>query len=278
MDTLQRHTPLSGQDGATELWKIANRFEEKIFYAASDQHDYLRKISLKMLHLETRTQNSPNDALPTSFIGTNSVRPSDSVGSGDSLQQVGQPGIDQADIVWSKMQTVKDKYLQDMQDLLAALTRRSQQPIPEEQLQKLTHYKNVVGRMIPYLTASKGSLPKEFKQDKAEAFEKLIVRIMETFKSRQQQGNLGRVQAVQQPEQASRILQADVQQQTPQMNSLPTAPTEHTYTHTQAHTRIRANAPPLPMRACRVRRQKMRAPRRARVGKLLRQALRRQCK
>eukprot|EP00250_Pteridium_aquilinum_P020898 c24983_g2_i2 orf=201-491(+) len=70
MDTLQRHTPLSGQDGVNELWKIANRFEEKIFYAATDQHDYLRRISLKMLNLETRTQNAPNGPLPTSSSGT----------------------------------------------------------------------------------------------------------------------------------------------------------------------------------------------------------------
>ena len=37
MDTLQRHMPLSGQDGMTELLKIAARFEEKIFFAATDQ-------------------------------------------------------------------------------------------------------------------------------------------------------------------------------------------------------------------------------------------------
>lgn len=104
--------------------------------------------------------------------------------------------------------------------------------MPPEQLQKLTHYKNVLQRMMPYLIAPKGSLPKEFKQDKVEAFEKQIVSIMETFKRRkqpqqaQQQGNLGQqVQAVPQPQQASQILQPDnkpVQQQTPQMNSAPT--------------------------------------------------------
>ncbi|KAJ7570704.1 hypothetical protein O6H91_01G132400 [Diphasiastrum complanatum] len=56
--------------------------------------------------------------------------------------------------------------------------------MPIEQLQKLTHYKDVLHRMIPYLSAPKGSLPKEFKQDKLEAFEKQIVGIMETFKRR----------------------------------------------------------------------------------------------
>jgi hypothetical protein len=37
MDTLQRHMPLSGQDGMAGLLKIAARFEEKIYFAATDQ-------------------------------------------------------------------------------------------------------------------------------------------------------------------------------------------------------------------------------------------------
>jgi hypothetical protein len=37
MDTLQRHMPAAGQDGVEELLKIAWRFEEKIFQAATDQ-------------------------------------------------------------------------------------------------------------------------------------------------------------------------------------------------------------------------------------------------
>jgi hypothetical protein len=37
MDTLQRHMPTAGQDGVEELLKIAWRFEEKIFQAATDQ-------------------------------------------------------------------------------------------------------------------------------------------------------------------------------------------------------------------------------------------------
>jgi PAX-interacting protein 1 len=58
MDTLQRHMPAAGQDGVEELLKIAWRFEEKIFQAATDQQDYLRKISLKMLSLETKANGN----------------------------------------------------------------------------------------------------------------------------------------------------------------------------------------------------------------------------
>ncbi|KAL8108576.1 mediator of RNA polymerase II transcription subunit 15a [Apium graveolens] len=54
MDTLKRHLPFSGQEGLVELEKIAVRFEEKIYDAATSQTDYLRKISLKMLTMETK--------------------------------------------------------------------------------------------------------------------------------------------------------------------------------------------------------------------------------
>ncbi|KAJ6296530.1 hypothetical protein OIU78_022280 [Salix suchowensis] len=57
-DTLKRHLPFSGQEGLQELKKIAVRFEEKIYTAATNQSDYLRKISLKMLTMETKSQNT----------------------------------------------------------------------------------------------------------------------------------------------------------------------------------------------------------------------------
>ncbi|KAF9596250.1 hypothetical protein IFM89_008413 [Coptis chinensis] len=47
-----------GTRGITELNKIAVRFEEKIYMAATSQSDYLRKISLKMLTMETKSQNT----------------------------------------------------------------------------------------------------------------------------------------------------------------------------------------------------------------------------
>ncbi|XP_076952488.1 mediator of RNA polymerase II transcription subunit 15a-like [Bidens hawaiensis] len=76
MDTLKRHLPFSGQEGLQELKKIALRFEEKIYTAATSQSDYLRKISLKMLTMETRSQNPMSDAMQANSTG-NSVNPSD---------------------------------------------------------------------------------------------------------------------------------------------------------------------------------------------------------
>ncbi|KAF2301448.1 hypothetical protein GH714_024308, partial [Hevea brasiliensis] len=60
METLKRHLPFSGQEGLDELKKIAERFEEKIYTAAISQSDYLRKISLKMLTMESKSQK-PQD-------------------------------------------------------------------------------------------------------------------------------------------------------------------------------------------------------------------------
>ncbi|XP_059309147.1 uncharacterized protein LOC132060228 isoform X4 [Lycium ferocissimum] len=59
METLMRHLPVSGQEGVQELKKIAVRFEEKIYTAATSRQDYLRKISIKMLTMETKSRN-PN--------------------------------------------------------------------------------------------------------------------------------------------------------------------------------------------------------------------------
>ncbi|CAN4090235.1 unnamed protein product [Withania somnifera] len=57
METLSRHLPVHGQEGLVELMKIAVRFEEKIYTSATSQHDYLRKISLKMLTMEEKSRN-----------------------------------------------------------------------------------------------------------------------------------------------------------------------------------------------------------------------------
>lgn len=149
-----------------------------------------------------------------------------STASIDSSSQSGQSEADIKDIVWTKMQALKEKYLHDLKDLCNLLAARSQQPMPKEQHLKLSHYKTVLQRMLPYLVAPKGTLPKEFKQDKVDAFEKQIVNIMETFKRRRQApqqqhqtpspppppppASLGPVQTVQQQvHQVSQSLQQD---------------------------------------------------------------------
>ncbi|XP_075511043.1 mediator of RNA polymerase II transcription subunit 15a-like isoform X6 [Primulina tabacum] len=76
METLKRHLPFSGPEGLQELKKIAMRFEEKIYTAATSQSDYLRKISLKMLTMETKSQNPMTNPLQPN-TASNSKNPQD---------------------------------------------------------------------------------------------------------------------------------------------------------------------------------------------------------
>ncbi|XP_022864000.1 mediator of RNA polymerase II transcription subunit 15a-like [Olea europaea var. sylvestris] len=76
METLKRHLPVSGHEGLQELKKIAVRFEEKTYASATSQSDYLRKISLKMLTMETKTQNPVPISLQSN-VPSNSKNPQD---------------------------------------------------------------------------------------------------------------------------------------------------------------------------------------------------------
>ncbi|KAI4385611.1 hypothetical protein MLD38_003616 [Melastoma candidum] len=76
METLKKHLPVSGPEGLNELKKIAVRFEQKIYHVASSQPDYLRKISLKMLTMESKSQSTiPNPIPSNSSVSIN--KPSD---------------------------------------------------------------------------------------------------------------------------------------------------------------------------------------------------------
>ncbi|CAA3010811.1 mediator of RNA polymerase II transcription subunit 15a isoform X1 [Olea europaea subsp. europaea] len=76
METLKRHLPFSGHEGLQELKKIAVRFEEKTYASATSQSDYLRKISLKMLTMGTKTQNPVPISLQSN-VPSNSENPQD---------------------------------------------------------------------------------------------------------------------------------------------------------------------------------------------------------
>ncbi|KAM1166879.1 hypothetical protein ACFX19_029509 [Malus domestica] len=67
METLKRHLPFSGEEGLRELEKIAARFEEKIYVAASSQSDYLQKISMKMLTMENKPQGGKTSMVTSNW-------------------------------------------------------------------------------------------------------------------------------------------------------------------------------------------------------------------
>ncbi|XP_020082699.1 mediator of RNA polymerase II transcription subunit 15a-like [Ananas comosus] len=59
IESLKRHLPISVPEGINELNKIAVRFEEKIYTTATSQADYLKKISLKLLSMESKSGQAP---------------------------------------------------------------------------------------------------------------------------------------------------------------------------------------------------------------------------
>ncbi|KAI5593603.1 hypothetical protein BDE02_03G024800 [Populus trichocarpa] len=73
METLKRHLLFSGQEALQELKKFAIRVEEKIYTTATNQSDYLRKISLEMLSIEIRSQNAMPIA-PMDPTGNNAAK------------------------------------------------------------------------------------------------------------------------------------------------------------------------------------------------------------
>jgi hypothetical protein len=83
MATLKRHLPVPELEGINELQKIAVRFEENIYSAATSEADYLRKISLKMLSMETKTQPGLNPSLLNqNWMNPESMESSREAGSG----------------------------------------------------------------------------------------------------------------------------------------------------------------------------------------------------
>ncbi|VYS46210.1 unnamed protein product [Arabidopsis thaliana] len=58
METQLKQLTFIRPEGTNELRKIAVRFEEKLFNNASNQTEYLRQICMKMLAMETKSQNA----------------------------------------------------------------------------------------------------------------------------------------------------------------------------------------------------------------------------
>ncbi|KAM2741148.1 hypothetical protein EV2_029752 [Malus domestica] len=62
IETMKRHIPFDGPEGLRKIERIAVTFEENMYVGASSQSDYLRKISLTMLTMETKSQTAVSHA------------------------------------------------------------------------------------------------------------------------------------------------------------------------------------------------------------------------
>lgn len=130
METLKRHLPVSGQEGLEELKKIAIRFEEKIYSAATSQSDYLRKISLKMLTMESKSQNTIPNAMPSNTAGV-SRNPQDQVPSQNMQSQVHNQGQSvPLQMVATQPQARQQLLAQNMQNNLASAGMQTSASLP----------------------------------------------------------------------------------------------------------------------------------------------------
>lgn len=141
MDTLQRHMPFTGPDGMNELKKIALRFEEKIYAAAVDQQDYLRKISLKMLSLRNHVSRDGNSLAggssssnqkpmdPGILMQTQLRNTSQTIVGGNGIPLTGQPQTQQASLPQNQKVTMSASGMQNSAGLpstLSSMTNLSQ--------------------------------------------------------------------------------------------------------------------------------------------------------
>nr|POE92456.1 mediator of rna polymerase ii transcription subunit 15a [Quercus suber] len=210
LETLKRYFTVSGQEGLHVLRKIAIRFEEKIYTAATSQSDYLRKISLKMLTMETKSQNP--------------------LASLDSTAQTGHAnGADWQEEVYQKIETMKDLYLPEISEMYQKITAKLQlhdslpQQSKSDQLEKLKVFKTMLERIITFLQVSKNNISPGYKE-KLGSYEKQIVNfIIAKFpkKPALQQGQLRapHMQTMQQPRQLAQI-QSYENQMNPQLQSM----------------------------------------------------------
>ncbi|KAJ9189965.1 hypothetical protein P3X46_001208 [Hevea brasiliensis] len=133
METLKRHLPFSGQEGLDELKKIAERFEEKIYTAAISQSDYLRKISLKMLTMESKSQKPQDHNQGQSLtmpLQVNQTSIPSVVGQNPNLQSIS--GVPQNTAGNSTGQGVTSNIFNNSQRQMAG----RQQVVPQQQQQQ----------------------------------------------------------------------------------------------------------------------------------------------
>lgn len=87
--------------------------------------------------------------------------------------------------VYQRLQNLKEMYYPEIKILFTKLLMKCQQPMAPDLLKKLEFYKTVLQRVMAYLQVEKDSIPRRFKEDKVDAFEKQIQAILKAFKQRQ---------------------------------------------------------------------------------------------
>nr|XP_011461614.1 PREDICTED: mediator of RNA polymerase II transcription subunit 15a-like isoform X2 [Fragaria vesca subsp. vesca] len=179
--TLKRHLPLSGQEGLVELKKIAVRFEEKIYAAATSQSDYLRKISLKMLTMEAKSPNTVTSSLQSNSAAT--------------LDSTVQIGAEWQEEVYQKIKVMKEMYLTKLTEIYQknAIKLEQLESLPQQpksyRLEKLKIHKTMLEHLITVLQVSKSNISPVLK-GKLGLYEKQIISFINTNKPKKPDSSL----------------------------------------------------------------------------------------
>ncbi|GJP36278.1 hypothetical protein CLOM_g20806 [Closterium sp. NIES-68] len=195
MESLQKFTSLRDTG---ELHRLAELFEQHVFSTASSQDDYVWRISRKMLYLKGRHLPPAQAGGTSSQTSSGSVITAE-VAAGESctifpqqqqqessLQSTAtqQGGI--SGVVWQRLQSLTASHLEDLKEIHIFLVLKSQQLqfLVPEQWERLKQYKDILYRIIPYLSVPRDKVPSQFTIEKVEQLERQINQILDTFKRR----------------------------------------------------------------------------------------------
>ncbi|KAM0923351.1 hypothetical protein ACQ4PT_005643 [Festuca glaucescens] len=173
METLQKYLPVSVPEGLNEFQKIAVQFEEKIYTAATNHSDYLRKISRKLLSMAPvnaqviSNQNNPGQAYA------------------DSTAQTGHAGAGNwQEEIYQMIKRLKDQYFVELNELFNKVSVKLQQVdslIPPQELSEqyalMKSFKIMLDRILQVLQISKSAIQPSIRH-KVLQYEKQIIRIL----------------------------------------------------------------------------------------------------
>ncbi|KAM0830405.1 hypothetical protein ACQ4PT_066230 [Festuca glaucescens] len=183
VETLKKHPPVSGPVGLTELQRDAVRFEEEIYTAATNQSYYWREISVKMLSMETKTEQAPGNA----HVIPNQNNPGQA--SENNIAQTGHAGVgDWQEEVYQMIKGLKGIYFAELNELFNKISVKLQyveSTIPPqgpfEQYERMKSFKIMLERILQILHISKSAVQPALR-DKLPQYEKQIIHILNSLR------------------------------------------------------------------------------------------------
>ncbi|CAM0148560.1 unnamed protein product [Urochloa decumbens] len=165
-ETLMKHPLVSAPppEALIELQRIAVRFEDKMYAAATSQSDYFHKIALKLMSLEsqTNTQHNPQ-VIP--------------------IQKPPGPGDFQEEL-YQTIKSLKDQYFAELSDLYGKISMKIQHvdnhmPAQKssDQYEKMKNFKALLERTLHFLQINKSSIQRGLRE-KIPIYERQIVSIL----------------------------------------------------------------------------------------------------